>query len=212
MGGHWGTSSDRSTDTVHGQGVADALEDWTYSTHPSGRDAVARRLAKRFPDATVRRGDGSTAADVIVDDVRVLIARRFGPSLRRDFHMLAAEADGLVVYSTTCHTATPNEWREFRHRCRGRHANVSVRFVHRRDVDPAAGSNRVRALATMALPVLAIGGLLAALGLFGTGESVAGLEGSTGIGVAAVAVGALVAVALARRRVSVALLKRIPHT
>lgn len=64
--------------------------------------------------------------------------------------------------------------------------------------------------------MLAIGGLIAAsLGLFGTGASglsLAGVGNPTVASVIAFAIGAAVAVTVARRRVAVALLKRIPHT
>lgn len=231
MGGHWGTSSSTSDrSTVRAQGVADALENWTYSTSPSDRDAIARRLSEAFPGATVRRGDGSTPHDVVADDVHVVIAHRIDSAFRRDFHTLADQVDDLVVYSTTCHTSTPNEWREFKHRLRGRHIGATVRFAHRRASGAGAGAERdagaVRSLAMVALPMLAIGGLLAAsLGLFSTGGSVlpgfgaavlsgVGIEGEGYVaGVAdLVAFVATITYLLTRRRIYVPLLRRIPHT
>ncbi|PGF16298.1 hypothetical protein CP556_09330 [Natrinema sp. CBA1119] len=147
--------------------MAAALEEWTYSTSPSDRDAIARRLSTTFPAADVRRSDASTADDVRVDGVRVVIAHRLGSAFRRDFHMLADRFDDVVVYSTTCHTSTPNEWREFKHRHRGDHAGARVRFVHRREAAADDGGSTVRALAALALPIMGIVGLLtASLGLF----------------------------------------------
>ncbi|MFB1064744.1 hypothetical protein [Natrinema sp. H-ect4] len=217
MGGHWGTSSgssDRSI--VRAPRVAAALEEWTYSTSPSEGDAIARRLSTVFPAADVQRSDASTAADVRVDDVRVIIAHQLGSAFRRDFHMLADQFDDVVVYSTTCHTSTPNEWREFKHRHRGTHVGAHVRFVNRREATADNGGSAVRALAALALPIVGIVGLLtASLGLFDVGGSaVAGLEGhARAIGlIAAVVVGVTVACLLTRRRIYVSLLRRIPHT
>lgn len=219
MGGHWGTSSgssDRSI--VRAPRVAATLEEWTYSTSPSDRDAIARRLSTAFPAADVRRSDASTAADVRVGDVRVIIAHRQDSAFRRDFHMLADQFDDVVVYSTTCHTSTPNEWREFKHRHRRTHVGARVRFVNRREATTDDGGSPVRVLATLALPIVGIVGLLAAsVGLFNTGGfAVASLEVRThAIGlivIAGVAVGVTVASLLTRRRVYVSLSRRIPHS
>lgn len=217
MGGHWGASSSASDrSTVRASTVADALEEWTYSTSPSDRDAVARRLSEAFPDSTVRPGDGSTAHDVVVGDVRVLIAHGLDAAFRRDFHTLADRFDDLIVYSTTPHTATPNEWREFKHRHRGRHAGARVRFVHRRDPATGEGAGAARALAALAVPAVGIVALLAtSLGLFGTGGAVAaGLEDRAHeLGAVAVpAVAATVTYLLTRRGVCASVLRRIPHT
>ncbi|WP_226039554.1 hypothetical protein [Natrinema sp. DC36] len=196
--------------------MAAALEEWTYSTSPSDRDAISQRLSTTFPTADVRRSGASTAADVRVDGVRVIVAHRLDSAFRRDFHVLADQFDDVVVYSTTCHTSTPNGWREFKHRHRGNHAGARVRFVHRREATADDGGSTVRALAALALPIVGIVGLLAAsLGLFDTGGSaVAGLEGhARAIGlIAAVVVGVTVACLLTRRRIYVSLLRRIPHT
>ena len=215
MGGHWGTSSSaRSGSTVRASQVADALEAWTYSASPTDRDAIAGRLSAAFPSATVRRGDGSTAYDAVVDDIGVVIAHRLDAAFRRDVYALAERFDDVVVYSTTPHTETPDAWREFRHRHRGSTAGARIRFVHRDDSSASSGPSPARALATIAIATLAIGGLLAAsMGVFVAGEvAPAGVAGAPVVTVASLLLGAAVAIALARRRVSIAVLKRIPHT
>lgn len=217
MGGHWGTSSSASSrSTVRASQVADALENWTYSTSPSDRDAVVRRLSAAFPEADVRRGDGSTAHDAVVDDVRVLIVSRLDSAFRRDFYTLTDRFDDVVVFSTTCHASTPNEWREFKHRNRGHRAGARVRFAHRRDSSEGDGPSAVRTLAGLAVPAVGIVALLAAsLGLFGTGGSaVAALEGhARTVGTIAVLAAVLtITVLLTRRRICASVLRRIPHT
>ena len=151
---------------------------------------------------------------MIVDDVPVLIAHRLDAAFRRDFRALADGSDDLVVYSTTPHAASPNDWREFRYRHRGRHAEARIRFVHRRDASEAAGPSPLRALATIAAAMLTISGLLAgSLGLFGTADPAPSALGSSTVAtVTGLAIGVGVALLIARRRVSIALLKRIPHT
>ena len=217
MGGHWGTSgSASSASTVRASQVADALEKGTDPTGPSDRDAVIRRLSRAFPSATVRRGDGSTAHDVRVDDVRIVVAHSLDAALRRDIRSLADRFDELVVYSTTPHATSPNDWREFRYRHRGRHAGARIRFAHRGNSSTASRPSPLRAVVSIAVLMLAIGGLLAAsLGLFGangSGSVLAGVGNPTAASVIAFAIGTAVAVTVARRRVTVALLKRIPHT
>lgn len=217
MGGHWGTNSSRSDcSTVRAAAVAETLEDWTYSTSPSDRDAVVERLSRTFPGATVRRGDDSTVHDARVDDVGIVIAHNLTPSFRRDFHALADRVDDVVVYSTTCHTSTPNEWREFKHRHRGRHAGARVRFVHRRESAAGDSGSAIRTLSSVLLPVVGIAGLLAVpLGLFDAGWfAVAGLEAhAPPVGfVAALGLSATVASLLTRRWLYISLLQRIPHT
>lgn len=216
MGGHWGTSSGSSDrDTVSAPAVADALEEWTYSTSPSAGDAIVRRLAAAFPDATVRRSDGSAASDVRVDDVRVIVATGLDAAFRRDFHTLADQFDDVVVYSVTPHVSTPNEWREFKHRHRGRHAGARVQFAHRREPTADDGPSAVRTLASLALPIVGIVGLLAAsLGTFDTGGGAVALEGHARATTLAAAFGGSAAVAslLTRRRIYVSLLRLLPHT
>ena len=212
MGGHWGPSSGSSDRrTVRASAVVDALENWTYSTRPSDRDAVVRRLSAAFPAATARRGDASTAYDVRVDDIRIVIANGLDSAFRRDFHAVADRFDDVVVYSTTCHTSTPNEWREFKHRHRRCHAGARVRFAHRREPTANDGSRAVGTPGKLALSIVGIVGLLAgSLGAFELG----GIEvhAQTVGFVVALVLGAVVASLLARRRFAASLLRRIPHT
>lgn len=125
MGEIQGGSSDSSTSV---EAIAGVLEDWTYSARPSNGDALVDGLSRAFPNGDVRRDPG--AADALVDGVAVVLAHRLNSALRRDIGSLADRFGEVVVYSTACHTESPNEWREFKHRRSGR-GTGTVRFVER---------------------------------------------------------------------------------
>lgn len=199
--------------------IAAALEDWSYSARPSETDALVDRLSAVFPTASVRRDGGATAA-VLVDDVAVVAAHSLTPALRRDISALADRFGDVVVYSTTCHTAAPNEWREFKHR-RSRGEAATIRFVER---PPRTGGDHgvasARTFAALSIVLIGIASLLAAsLGLFGTagtagattaaaampGANALVVGGATVLGIA-VAVGGYL---LTRRRFYVALVARL---
>ncbi|MDF9744908.1 hypothetical protein [Natrinema salsiterrestre] len=205
--------------TISAAAIAAVLEDWTYSAKPSNGDALVDGLSRAFPNGDVRRDSG--AADALVDGVAVVLAHGLNRALRRDIGSLTERFGEVVVYSTACHTDSPNEWREFKHRRSGR-GTGTVRFVERTprtDGDGSAVSTRT----LVALPAVLIGvvGLFArSLGPFGTTGAfgvatgaVTAVPGGTELPIASAAIlGIAVAVggSLATRRgVYLALLARL---
>lgn len=111
-------SADTTTRTPTGpsvDAVAAALRAWDEGYAPGirTRDALSAHLTQRFPTADVSLVAGSETADLIVDDVGIVLVRTVNraDNLDATFGILAEQYDELVFYSDSLHADQPDTWR-----------------------------------------------------------------------------------------------------
>lgn len=161
VGNAWG----RDLSSAAVDELIEALERWEYRSKPTPTAALATDLRASLADPRVVQTTCTTDADIVVDDIAILLVEDLGPRFRTRLQVVADHYDDVVCYSPEYHRTQPREWRTTVHQL-GSH---SVRFVTpASSTDGRDGSGSVN-LAAVGIPLMVIATvavLAASVGVF----------------------------------------------